>query len=33
MGGHHLGEPDKVDEAVRLVHEAVDAGINFFDNA
>jgi len=33
MGGHHLGEPKSVDEAVSMVHEAVDAGVNFFDNA
>ena len=32
LGGHHLGEPDTVDEAIRIVHEALDGGINFFDN-
>jgi uncharacterized protein len=32
MGGHHLGDLKTVDEAIRLVHEAVDAGITFFDN-
>src|SRR5213593_3275443 len=32
VGGHHLGELSTVDDAVRLVHEAVDAGITFFDN-
>ncbi|MDB6068188.1 MAG: aldo/keto reductase [Pedosphaera sp.] len=31
-GGHHLGDAASVDEAIQLVHEAVDAGINFFDN-
>jgi aryl-alcohol dehydrogenase-like predicted oxidoreductase len=31
-GGHHLGDFRTVDEAIRLVHEAVDAGITFFDN-
>ena len=32
MGGHHLGDaPDKA-TAVRMVHEAVDGGITFFDN-
>jgi aryl-alcohol dehydrogenase-like predicted oxidoreductase len=31
-GGHHLGDFKTVDEAIRLVHEAVDAGITFFDN-
>jgi len=33
MGGHHLGDVPTLDEAVQLVHEAVDAGITFFDNA
>jgi uncharacterized protein len=32
LGGHHLGDVPTVDEAVELVHEAVDAGITFFDN-
>jgi len=32
MGGHHLGDLKTVDDAIRLVHEAVDAGITFFDN-
>jgi aryl-alcohol dehydrogenase-like predicted oxidoreductase len=32
MGGHHLGDLKTVDEAIRLVHEAVDAGITFYDN-
>src|ERR1700745_2420275 len=31
-GGHHLGDLPSVDDAIRLVHEAVDAGITFFDN-
>lgn len=33
VGGHHLGDVLTLDEAVQLVHEAVDAGITFFDNA
>src|SRR5262245_10883466 len=32
VGGHHLGDLPGVDEAIRLVHEAIDAGITFFDN-
>jgi len=33
-GGHHLGDlPTAERKAIRLVHEAVDAGITFFDNA
>jgi aryl-alcohol dehydrogenase-like predicted oxidoreductase len=32
FGGHHLGDADNEDTAVRLVREAVDGGITFFDN-
>src|ERR1700686_453828 len=32
FGGHHLGDADDEQSAVNLVHEAVDAGITFFDN-
>jgi predicted aldo/keto reductase-like oxidoreductase len=32
VGGHHLGDLPTMDDAVRLVQEAVDAGITFFDN-
>src|ERR1700756_2242574 len=32
VGGHHLGEMKNVEEAIRLVHSAIDAGITFFDN-
>ncbi len=32
MGGHHLGDVKSVGEAINMVHEAVDAGITFFDN-
>jgi predicted aldo/keto reductase-like oxidoreductase len=32
VGGHHLGDAQTVDDAVVLVHEAIDAGITFFDN-
>src|SRR4029450_2061179 len=32
VGGHHLGDLSTVDDAVRLVHEAVDAGITVLDN-
>src|SRR6266567_1339698 len=32
VGGHHLGDLPTVDEAIRLVHEAVDDGVSFFDN-
>ena len=32
VGGHHLGDLSNVDDAIRLVHEAIDAGVTFFDN-
>ena len=32
VGGHHLGDFPTLDEAIRLVHEAIDAGITFFEN-
>jgi aryl-alcohol dehydrogenase-like predicted oxidoreductase len=32
FGGHHLGDVKTVEEAIKLIHEAVDAGITFFDN-
>ncbi len=32
FGGHHLGELKTVEDAIRLVHEGVDAGITFYDN-
>ena len=32
LGGHHLGDLTTVDEAIRLVHEAVGAGVTCFDN-
>jgi uncharacterized protein len=32
VGGHHLGDFDSLDEMTRLVHEAIDSGVTFFDN-
>jgi aryl-alcohol dehydrogenase-like predicted oxidoreductase len=32
FGGHHLGDADDEQSAMNIVHEAVDAGITFFDN-
>jgi aryl-alcohol dehydrogenase-like predicted oxidoreductase len=32
VGGHHLGDLATVDDAIRLVQEALDAGVTFFDN-
>jgi predicted aldo/keto reductase-like oxidoreductase len=33
IGGYHLGQAKTIAEAVRIVHEAIDAGVNFLDNA
>ena len=33
LGGYHLGQPKRATEAVRIVHAAIDAGVNFLDNA
>ena len=33
LGGYHLGKVRTSAEAVRIVHEAIGAGINFLDNA
>ena len=33
LGGYHLGSVKTEREAMRLVHEAVDAGLTFMDNA
>jgi len=33
LGGYHLGKAKTVTEAVKIVHAAIDAGINFLDNA
>lgn len=33
LGGYHLGTVKSVRDAVRLAHEAIDAGITFLDNA
>jgi len=33
VGGFHIGTIDTAENAIRLVHEAIEAGINFCDNA
>src|SRR5277367_5544345 len=33
LGGSHLGDVPDPDQALRIVHEAIDAGVTFFDNA
>src|SRR6478672_5758579 len=33
LGGSHLGDIHDAGVATRIVHEAIDAGVNFFDNA
>jgi predicted aldo/keto reductase-like oxidoreductase len=32
VGGHHLGDFKTVEDAIQFVHEAVEAGLTFFDN-
>jgi uncharacterized protein len=32
FGGHHIGDAPDVQTAVRIIQEAVDSGITFFDN-
>lgn len=33
MGGYHIGKVGTIREAVRIIHEAIAAGVNFLDNA
>jgi aryl-alcohol dehydrogenase-like predicted oxidoreductase len=33
VGGFHVGSADTLDEATSIVQQALDAGLNFFDNA
>ena len=33
LGGHHLGNAATVEDAISILHEGVDQGINFCDNA
>jgi uncharacterized protein len=33
VGGYHLGSANSQTEATQIVNEALDAGVNFFDNA
>jgi uncharacterized protein len=33
IGGYSLGSAPSLKEAIAIVHEAIDAGVNFFDNA
>ena len=33
LGGYHLGLAETVKDAIRIVHEALDAGVDFLDNA
>ncbi len=32
LGGHHLGDVPTIEDAIKIVHEAIDGGITFFDN-
>jgi aryl-alcohol dehydrogenase-like predicted oxidoreductase len=33
IGGYHIGKVGTIREAVRIIHEAIAAGVNFLDNA
>jgi aryl-alcohol dehydrogenase-like predicted oxidoreductase len=33
LGGYHLGQVKSSADSIRIVHEAIDAGVNFLDNA
>jgi len=33
LGGFHIGKMSTESEAIKLIHEAIDAGITFLDNA
>src|SRR5689334_22047754 len=33
VGGHAIGKAPSLEVATRIVHEAIDAGVNFMDNA
>jgi predicted aldo/keto reductase-like oxidoreductase len=33
LGGYHLGTPKSATESVRIIHAAIEAGVNFLDNA
>ena len=33
LGGWHIGSVKDEDEAIRIMHAAIDEGITFFDNA
>src|SRR5579859_2885764 len=33
IGGYSLGSAPSLDHAIAIAHEAIDAGVNFFDNA
>ena len=33
LGGYHLGKVKTITESIRIVHEAIDNGVNFLDNA
>jgi aryl-alcohol dehydrogenase-like predicted oxidoreductase len=33
LGGYHLGQIDSERQAIRIIHESIDAGLTFMDNA
>ena len=32
LGGHHIGDPEDEKTAIDIMHQALDGGVNFFDN-
>jgi aryl-alcohol dehydrogenase-like predicted oxidoreductase len=33
LGGHHIGRPPSEQDGIKLIHAAIDRGINFMDNS
>ena len=33
LGGHHIGRPKEEQDGIRLIHSAIERGINFMDNS
>lgn len=33
LGGHHIGRPPNEQDGIKLIHAAIDRGINFMDNS
>lgn len=33
LGGHHIGRPKEEQDGIKIIHSAIDRGINFMDNS